>query len=126
MEWRNLLNTNKELKVVLGNKKVPVPKITYYHFKNITEKIDTLPVLVGSIVAAPKESLKETIFVACELGFEEVLEIVSILTGLEVEYLQTKVGLSEVASYLVKVAEVNDYYEAVQNIKSLFNKDGGE
>jgi hypothetical protein len=57
-----------------------------------------------------------------DIAFEEVAQIVSVLTGLEADYIENQVGVDELFDYLSRIVKRNRLEEAVKNVKSLLPK----
>lgn len=61
-----------------------------------------------------------------EAATDEVISFLSLGTGLEVEYLEEKVGLDELVDLLEAIIEVNNLIKVVQKGKNLMNLWGGK
>lgn len=111
-----MLNENQ---MYLHEKKVDIPKLTPERWKKLFEKIDLLPGLIVQVLLAPKEDMYSTIIMACELAIDEVIEVVALLSEIEVEYIRKEVGLDETIEFLVRVVKRNRLTDAVKNLQSL-------
>jgi hypothetical protein len=108
--------------VQLGDKRVQIKKLTPALYKELFGSIDRLPGLVVSVMFAPKEQYYEYVLVACSEAVAEVEQVVSILSGLDVEYIHNNVGVTELIDYIVRTAKKNDFTSVIKNVKSLLPK----
>ncbi|MEH7223852.1 hypothetical protein V7112_08525 [Bacillus sp. JJ1566] len=108
-----------ENNLYLGDKKVEVKKLTPGMWKKLFSTIDQLPGLIVQVILAPKENFYAYVVQACEIAMDEVVQIVSVLSGIDAEYLEEKAGLDEIIKYLVKTIKKNNLQDAVKNVKSL-------
>lgn len=109
----------KENEVMLGEKKVKIEKITPRKWKELFGVIDTLPNLIIQVITAPREDFVAYLLSAIEFGLDEVIEVVSVLTGIERDYLHDKVGVDELIEYFARMAEYNNLERVLKNVKSL-------
>jgi ethanolamine utilization protein EutA (predicted chaperonin) len=111
-----------ENEMYLGKKKVQIRKITPTKWKELFSMLDKLPGLVLQVFAAPKEDFYQTLIIALDVALDEVLDVVSTLSGVDKDYLaddQNEVGMDEIISYLSKMAKHNNLREMAKNVKSL-------
>ncbi|WP_034757801.1 hypothetical protein [Rossellomorea vietnamensis] len=116
---KSFLNENE---MYLGDKKVQIRKITPSKWKELFSMLDKLPGLMLQVFTAPKSDYYQTLIVALEVAMDEVLDIVSALTGIEKSYLENdenNVGMDEIISYLSKMAKHNNLRDMAKNVKSL-------
>ncbi|NMH68616.1 hypothetical protein HF072_07455 [Bacillus sp. RO3] len=111
-----------ENEVYLGEKKVQIRKVTPLLWKEMFGLLDKLPGLVMQVVLAPKNDYYQTLLVALDVAFDEVLEVVSLLSGIEKSYLEGNAGIDEIVLYLSKMAKHNNLGETAKNLKSLLSK----
>lgn len=104
----------------LHDKKVKITKITPVKWKALFSTIDNLPGLIVSVVSAPAGDVYEYALHAFDMALDEILNVVSVLTDVDVKYLEENVGLSEIADYLVAVVELNRLDTIVKKAKSLY------
>lgn len=121
-----ILKTNKLKNIMLGEnemylheKKVEITKLTPVKWKNLFEVVDKLPGLVIQVVTAPQDDFYAYVIQALDLALDEVVEIVSLLTEVDKEYIQQNVGLDELAEYVYKVVKLNRLDDAVKKMTSL-------
>ncbi|MEN2464907.1 hypothetical protein [Ornithinibacillus sp. JPR2-1] len=118
---RDLLKTNKN-EMYLNKKRVEIPKLTPEKWKKLFSKVDMIPGLVVQVMSAPKSDFYAYIVEALNLALDEVVEIVSVLTDIEVDYIRKNVGLDELLEYLQRTVKLNRLDTTVKNVKSLLPK----
>lgn len=109
----------KENEVMLGDKKVKIEKVTPKKWKEIFGVIDTLPNLIIRVITAPRQDFVAYLLSAIEFGMDEIIEVVSVLTGIDRDYLHNEVGVDEIIEYFTKMAEHNNLERVLKNVKSL-------
>ncbi|PKH09863.1 hypothetical protein [Planomicrobium sp. MB-3u-38] len=115
------LLTNKDV-VYLGDKKAHVKKLTPALWKEVFSAIDMLPGLAFQVITAPKANLTAYLIEAFDLALEEMIEIVSKLSGIESDYLFNNAGLDELIEYVFYTVKKNRLDEVSKNIKGLLPK----
>ncbi|WP_240390609.1 hypothetical protein [Bacillus sp. Y1] len=110
------LNENE---MVLGEKRVRIEKLTINKWRQLFEVVDKLPGLIVQILTAPKDDFYAYVITALDLAFEEIALIVSVLSGLDVDYINENVGVDELFEYLAKTVKKNRLEDVVKNAKSL-------
>lgn len=108
-----------ENQVYLGSKKVEVKKLTPNLWKKLFGTVDRLPGLIVQVILAPKEDFYSYVISAAEIAMDEVVQVVSVLSGVDEEYLKENAGLDDIVNYLVKTVKKNNLHEAIKNVKSL-------
>ncbi|MBO1515055.1 hypothetical protein [Metabacillus bambusae] len=106
----------------LGEKRVEIKKLTPNLWRQLFETIDKLPGLIVQVLLAPKEEFYSYMVSVCQIAMDEFIEIVSLLTGLEKEYIDDKVGLDEIITFLIRIIKRNNLGEVAKNLKSLLSK----
>jgi hypothetical protein len=56
---------------------------------------------------------------AAEVGLDDIIAVVSSISGVDAEYLESDVQLSEIIEYVTRTAHYNDLERAVKNVLSL-------
>lgn len=110
------LNENE---MMLGEKRVRIEKLTIAKWRQLFEVVDKLPGLIVQILTAPKDDFYAYVITALDLAFEEIALIVSVLSGLDVDYINENVGVDELFEYLAKTVKKNRLEDVVKNAKSL-------
>lgn len=111
---------------ILGKYKASIFKLTPKQYKSLFGTIETLPNLIMTVARAPQEDKVAYVLSALEVGMDEIVSVVSELTGIDREYLNEEVGFDEIIDYLVKMVEVNRIENVVKNVKSLLRMDRTE
>ena len=111
-----------ENSVYLGDKKVEIKKLTPVLWKKLFETVDRLPGLIVQVMLAPKNEFYSYVISAAEIAMDEVIQVVSVLSDVDVDYIREKAGLDEIINYLVKTIKKNNLLDVVKNFKSLLPK----
>lgn len=116
-----LSKTNKN-EMYLQKKRVEIVKLTPEKWKKLFNTVDTLPGLIVQVITAPKEDFYAYVVEALNLALDEVVEIVSVLTDVEREYITKNVGVDEIFEYLQRMVKRNRLDSIAKNAKSLLPK----
>ena len=116
------ITTLGEHEMMLGEKRVKIEKLTIVKWRELFDTVDKLPGLIVQVLSAPKEDFYTYVITAIDLAFEEVAQIISVLSGLDVEYLQENVGVDELFEYLFRTVKRNRLEDVAKNVKSLLPK----
>lgn len=111
-----------ENEMYLGDKRVKIEKLTIAKWRQLFETVDKLPGLVIQILTAPQDDFYAYVLSALDIAFDEVAQVVAILTGLDVEYIVEHVGVDELFEYLARTVKRNRLDSVVKNVKSLLPK----
>lgn len=111
-----------EHEMMLGDKRVKIEKLTIVKWRELFEVVDKLPGLIVQVLTAPSDDFYAYVVTALDIAADEVAKIVSVLSGVEVEYLQESVGVDELFEYLAKTVKRNRLDSVVKNVKSLLPK----
>lgn len=120
--FKSKITTLNENEMYLGEKRVNIQKLTIARWRQLFETVDKLPGLIVQVLSAPKEDFYTYVITALDLAFEEVAQIISVLSGLDVEYIQENVGVDELFEYLLRTVKRNRLEDVVKNVKSLLPK----
>jgi hypothetical protein len=115
---KNSLLAN-ENQMILHEKKVEIPKLTPDRWKRLFEKVDMLPGLIVQVLLAPKDDFYTVVVSACQLALDEVTEMVSLLSDIDVEYIRKNVALHEIIEFITRTVKRNKLDEIGKNLKSL-------
>lgn len=110
------LNENE---MYLGDKRVRIEKLTIAKWRQLFETVDKLPGLIVQILTAPQDDFYAYVISALDIAFEEVAQVVAILSGLEAEYIVEHVGIDDLFEYLARTVKKNRLDTVVKNAKSL-------
>ena len=116
------ITTLGEHEMMLGEKRVKIEKLTIVKWRELFDTVDKLPGLIVQVLSAPKEDFYTYVITAIDLAFEEVAQIISVLSGLDVEYIQENVGVDELFEYLFRTVKRNRLEDVAKNVKSLLPK----
>jgi hypothetical protein len=105
--------------VKMGNKKVRIEKITFEKWVLLREVLDIIPGLVMQVWLSRGEHFYKSVYAAIDVAFEEIIQVISVLSGIDEEYLKKNAGIDEVFNYFVKTAHKNDFFKIIKNGQSL-------
>jgi hypothetical protein len=105
--------------VKMGEKRVRVEKITFEKWVVLREVLDKLPGLVIQIWLSRGDQFYQTVYAAIDVAFEEIIQVISVLSGIDEEYLKKNAGIDDVFNYFVKTAKKNDFFNIIKNGQSL-------
>ena len=107
--------------VKIGGKPVKVGKITIAQWRELFTVVNTLPQLLITVTtAAPSERLP-FFLVAIEKSISDVVNVVSVLTGLEAEWIENNAGVDELVAYFIAVAKANNFGDVLKNVQGALN-----
>ena len=106
---------------------MPVPplkieKLTIVKWRELFGTVDKLPGLIVQVLSAPQSDFYAYVITALDIAFDEITQVVSVLSGVEAEYLTENVGVDEIFEYLAKTIKRNRLDDVVKNVKSLLPK----
>jgi hypothetical protein len=107
----------------LGDKSVEIPRVTPAMFKQLNRVMENLPAIFLRMVSAQdEEAIQPYIIAALDFAADEVVNVTSVLTGLDAEYLNKNVGMNEIIKFLKATADKNDLTPLVKNLMSLLTQ----
>ncbi|MEI2356056.1 hypothetical protein [Mesobacillus zeae] len=110
------LNENE---MYLGDKRVQIEKLTIAKWRQLFDTVDKLPGLIVQILTAPQDDFYAYVLSALDIAFEEVAQIVAVLSGVDYEYIEGHVGIDELFEYLARTVKKNRLDSIAKNVKSL-------
>jgi len=110
---------NKFKKHYIGKKPVTIEKITIKQWKQLFGTIETLPQLILDVMSASEDEKSAYFIVALERSFDEIVDIVSVLTGIESEHIEENASIDQLIAYFTEIAKVNDFSGVIKNVKSV-------
>jgi hypothetical protein len=113
------LNENE---MYLGEKRVKIEKLTIVKWRELFGTVDKLPGLIVQVLSAPQSDFYAYVITALDIAFDEIAQVVSVLSGVDAEYLKENVGVDEVFEYLARTVKRNRLDDLVKNVKSLLPK----
>jgi len=111
-----------EHEMMLGEKRVKIEKLTIVKWRELFEVVDKLPGLIVQVLTASSDDFYAYVVTALDLAADEISQIVSVLSGVEAEYLQESVGVDELIEYLARTVKRNRLDGVVKNVQSLLPK----
>ena len=108
--------------LTLGEKKVRITKITPRQYKELFSVIGNIPNLVYQVANAPEDDYRAYVLMALEVGMDDIVGIVSYLTGIEADYLHDQASFYDITEYLVQMVEYNNIEKTLKNVASLLPK----
>ncbi|MNO47375.1 hypothetical protein D3C76_376900 [compost metagenome] len=110
--------TKKE-KLKLGNRTVSIPKLTRTRLKKLTDHIGTIGDLFVKVFLAPQEDRSLFIVAGSEIMIDEIYELTSLLSDIEIDELSEQASLAECTEYLNLTWKKNDMNAALKNLSGL-------
>lgn len=107
--------------VVLGKKRVEVPKLTRTRLKKLTEHIGTIGDFLVKLFLTPEADRAVFIVAAADVAIDEIYELTSVLSDIPLEYLDEHASLAECTEFLKLTWEKNDINAALGNVKGLIH-----
>ncbi|MGM0904268.1 MAG: hypothetical protein ACQEXB_24590 [Bacillota bacterium] len=108
-----------EHEMYLGDKRVRIEKLTIAKWRQLFETVDKLPGLIVQVITAPQDDYYAYVLSALDIAFEEIAQVVSVLSGVSVDYIIEHVGIDELIEYLARTVKRNRLDDVVKNAKSL-------
>lgn len=102
-------------------KTVQIKKITIGQWQRLFDVIGALPQLIINVLTAPPKDRTAYAVVAIQESFQDIISTVSVLTGIEEEWLIDNVSLDELLEYFVKTAKKNNFDVIIKNVRSVLN-----
>jgi hypothetical protein len=108
--------------MMLGDKRVKIEKLTIAKWRQLFSTVDKLPGLIVQVLSAPADDFYSYVITALDIAFDEIAEIVAVLSGVDAEYITEHVGVDELFEYLSRTVKRNRLDDVVKNVKSLLPK----
>jgi hypothetical protein len=105
--------------IMLGNKRIEIPKLTRTRLKKLSDHIGTIGDYLVKLFLTPEENRAVYIVAGMDVAVDEIYELTSILSDLPVEYLDEHASLAECTEFLKLTWEKNDINQALGNVKGL-------
>jgi hypothetical protein len=117
--WKSKITALNENEMMLGEKRVRIEKLTIIKWRQLFETVDKLPGLIVQVLSAPADDFYSYVITALDIAFDEIAEIVAVLSGVDAEYIAEHVGVDELFEYLSRTVKRNRLDDVVKNVKSL-------
>lgn len=114
-----MFNLGKKDVVILGNKRVQVPKLTRNRLKKLTDHIGSIGDYLVKLFLTNEKDRAIFIVAAADVSIDEIYELTSLLSDLPIEYLDEHTAFSECTEFLKLTWEKNDMNEALKNLSGL-------
>ncbi|MFZ7945660.1 hypothetical protein [Neobacillus sp. 19] len=111
-----------EHEIMLGEQRVKIEKLTIAKWRELFTTVDKLPGLIVQVLSAPQEDFYPYVIAALDMAFDEIAQIVAVLTGLDADYITNNVGVDELIEYITKTITLNRLDAVAKNVKSLLPK----
>ncbi len=118
---------NRENKTALadtidfGGQRVQVPKLTIKKWRMLLDNIQTLPqIFIDVLMARGSSDFTATVTAALSVALDEIIELVSVLTELDKEWIEENVDHNELLNYVEKTVQKNDFAEAGKKFRAVF------
>jgi hypothetical protein len=106
----------------LGDKRVKIEKLTIVKWRELFAVIDKMPGLIVQVLTAPPSDFYSYVIQALDLSLDEIANIVSVLSGVDIDYIKHDVGIDEMFEYLSRTVKKNRLDTVVKNVQSLLPK----
>ncbi|WP_051236446.1 hypothetical protein [Paenibacillus pinihumi] len=118
-----LFNKSDADSVVIGDKTVPIPKLTIAKWRQLFDVVEALPQIAITMLAARgSEQFTVTVVAALQMAADEAIRIVSVLTELDAEYIEQHATLNDVLEFIRLTAEKNDLELTLKNVKAALGR----
>lgn len=107
--------------VKIGGKSVKVRKITIAQWRELFTVIESLPQLLITVATAAPADRLPFLIVAVEKSLSDVVNVVSVLTELDAEWIENNAGVDELIAFFVETARVNNFGELLKNVRGALN-----
>lgn len=103
--------------VKIGGKSVKVGKITIAQWRELFSVVQALPQLLITVTTAAPADRLPFFLVAIEKSLADVVNVVSVLSGLEPEWVENNAGVDELVTFFVETARVNNFGDLLKNVQ---------
>lgn len=111
--------------VKIGGKSVKVRKITVSQWRELFTVIETLPQLLLTVVTAAPADRLPYLIVAIEKSLSDVVNVVSVLTELDAEWIENNASVDELVTFFAETARINNFGEMLKNVRGVLNQAAG-
>lgn len=103
----------------LGNRTVSVPKLTRNRLKKLMDHLGTIGDLLVKIFLTPEADRSVMIVAGAEIMIDEIYELTSLLSDLDIDELSEQASLAECTEFLNLTWAKNDMNAALKNLSGL-------
>lgn len=111
--------------VKIGGKSVKVRKITVAQWRELFTVIETLPQLLLTVVTAAPADRLPYLIVAIEKSLSDVVNVVSVLTELDAEWIENNASVDELVTFFAETARINNFGEMLKNVRGVLSQAAG-
>ncbi|QNK54566.1 hypothetical protein [Paenibacillus sp. PAMC21692] len=105
---------------VLAGKSVKIPKLTPSKFKELLERVETLPAIIQTVFAdRDVDSAIATLITGLYRGMDEIADILAVLSGLERDEIAAEADAVEISEFIRATLEKNDLQRALKNFRAV-------
>ncbi|SEM81836.1 hypothetical protein [Paenibacillus sp. OV219] len=123
MQWFRKQEDQDQDFVMFGEKRVDIPKLTVAKWKALFGKVETLPQLLLDVIASRQTSdFTATVLVGIQMAFDEIVELVAVLTELEPAWIEENVDHNELIQFISRTVQRNNLNEAAKKFLAPFGK----
>ena len=108
--------------VKIGGKSVKVGKITIAQWRELFTVVETLPQLLLTVTAAAPEDRLPYLVVAIEKSLSDVVNVVSVLTEIDAEWIENNAGVDELVTFFVETARANNFGQLLKNVRGALSQ----
>ncbi|MFD1267565.1 hypothetical protein ACFQ3Y_09040 [Paenibacillus motobuensis] len=112
----NTVNT-----VTIGDQSVELKKVTIAQWRELFAVTETLPQLILGVLGSSPDERATYFMLALESSLEEIVRVVSVLTGIDEEYIENNASITELVDYFTQVAKVNDFQGLLKNVRGVLS-----
>ena len=112
----------KTLTIKINDKEVIIKKLALGRYAEVLGALDKLPEKLGGFDALTPEKVMAALPKMISESFPELVQIVSIASGIPENELAEEYGLDDTTILLKGIFEVNDFNLVKKNIRGLFQK----
>lgn len=110
-------------RIDFGGKKIEIPKLTVAKWRLLFDRIEILPSVLLNIFSARNSSdFTATIVAGTGLIIDEVVELISALTGYDPQWIEENVTHTELIDFITNTVQKNDLVEAGKKFRAAFGK----
>lgn len=103
--------------VKIGGKSVKVRKITIAQWRELFTVIESLPQLLITVTTAAPSDRLPMLVVAIEKSLGDIVNVVSVLTEIDAEWIENNAGVDELITFFVETARVNNFGALLKNVQ---------
>jgi hypothetical protein len=115
----NVFPLTRKEKLKLGSRTVSIPKLTSNRLKKLTDHLGTIGDLLVKTFLTPEADRSVMIVAGAEIMIDEIYELTSLLSDLDIDELSEQASLAECTEFLNLTWAKNDMNAALKNLSGL-------